>query len=235
MPLSFSSGAALHISSPGMYITSAWKALALAAALLCISQASAEGEADPHLVHPILLSSGRKLRVQGAAIEVRDEREPVLSAAGEDSEPLLSRTVAVDENGKETTLLLQMAAEEMLDAESRRAGRKALAQADLAADLEGQVEAEAMSFAPGAWPPPEVTDIIDKSACPSIDKNNLPTKAASSGDDWKGGLQEAVLEAFAVDPNASPAAQARLFCQTSLLCMAGYAVGSGLIFRSDFW
>lgn len=92
----------------------------------------------------------------------------------------------------------------------------------------------ARRLAPGVWPPPAISLSASAAACPSISGNDIVTRTGVGSEadtSWK----TAFLNALPTDPSASPADQAKQACLSSMLCMAGYAVGSGMIFKKDFW
>ena len=88
-------------------------------------------------------------------------------------------------------------------------------------------------LAAGAWPPPTISVTWDSSVCLSAANNNLPTKVGYKEDttSWK----NAIVAALPVDPNSSYKDQAKQMCMAEPLCMLGYAVGSGMVFKKDFW
>jgi hypothetical protein len=92
----------------------------------------------------------------------------------------------------------------------------------------------ARRLAPGVWPPPAISLSATSTACPSISGNDIVTRTGVGSEtdtSWKA----AILSALPTDPSASAADQAKQACMSSMLCMAGYAVGSGMIFKKDFW
>lgn len=90
----------------------------------------------------------------------------------------------------------------------------------------------ARRLGPGAWPPPAIRYTSSRAACPSLELKNIPTSNGFSLSDsapWR----KALLDGLNVDPSATPAEQAALLCQTSVLCMIGWAVGSGSVFQKS--
>lgn len=89
---------------------------------------------------------------------------------------------------------------------------------------------------PGEWPPSSSIGLdVSESACPTLkDESNWPSRSGY-GLDSETAWKNALLNELNVDPNATPAQQARLLCQTSVYCMVGYAVGSGAVFHPSFW
>ncbi len=92
---------------------------------------------------------------------------------------------------------------------------------------------------PNVWPPPAVSWTPSEAHCPTLSfKANFPAAYpyGTGGDlSMDASWRAAIANQLNYDPSATPAEHARVMCTSSALCMVGYAIGSGMIFKPDFW